>query len=439
MTDASLLSLAKQGNSQAIAALINQQLQPQGITAKTALKGKHLQILLIADQVPKQSSLVHFIHGGITKLACPSIEWVKVYGLQKGDQTPVWSQVLAIASPEKSGLNQSLLVPAAEVKVAAQQVDKIPVATASLQQQAISKTAFVTDQLPASDAQKSPNTELPNGETSEDRSLEDENLNDQLNEQLLDVDQPSSESDQAEHLTDELQTDIEGKPQRPATYKTPSILLTLFSLPVILTLPFGIIALIFASQAASKHQQADYQGAKVAAKTAKKLCIIGTCVTLPTYLLAIAGFSHYWMQFQAEQKRAAEADAASYISSFNVNQMVYQAEHNRFASSFEDLNTYSLYAQDDINSTKTDRYDYSILVADETKVVVTAAAQEAELSSFTGSVHVMPDGKIEVITCQTNAASQTPPEAPVLIEGRLQCPAEASPYAAKKSKGDSAV
>ncbi|WP_277926746.1 MULTISPECIES: hypothetical protein [Nostoc] len=38
MTQPNLLELAKQGDAQAIASLINRQLQPKGITAKVALK-----------------------------------------------------------------------------------------------------------------------------------------------------------------------------------------------------------------------------------------------------------------------------------------------------------------------------------------------------------------------------------------------------------------
>ncbi|WP_242063438.1 hypothetical protein [Nostoc sp. FACHB-892] len=38
MTQPNLLELAKQGDAQAIASLMNRQLQPKGITAKVALK-----------------------------------------------------------------------------------------------------------------------------------------------------------------------------------------------------------------------------------------------------------------------------------------------------------------------------------------------------------------------------------------------------------------
>lgn len=55
------LELAKQGNPHAIAALMNRQLQPKGITAKATLKDGCLQIMLESTQVPDQQALVSFM------------------------------------------------------------------------------------------------------------------------------------------------------------------------------------------------------------------------------------------------------------------------------------------------------------------------------------------------------------------------------------------
>ena len=49
---------AKQGNPQAIAILLNRQLQPKGITAKISVKASCLQIMLEAATVPNQKGLV---------------------------------------------------------------------------------------------------------------------------------------------------------------------------------------------------------------------------------------------------------------------------------------------------------------------------------------------------------------------------------------------
>ncbi len=94
MTDSksNITSLAKQGNPNAIAALMNQSLQPKGITAKIALKDGCLQVMLESAQVPNQTSLVPFIKKGVTSLGILSVERVKVYGKQSGEEFPAWNQ-----------------------------------------------------------------------------------------------------------------------------------------------------------------------------------------------------------------------------------------------------------------------------------------------------------------------------------------------------------
>ncbi|MCT7994166.1 hypothetical protein [Laspinema olomoucense] len=92
MTQTELLELAKQGRPTAIAALINRSLEPKGITAKAALKGRCLQITLAAPKVPNQKVLAGFIYQGVMKLAPEAIASLKVLALQTGQTTPAWSQ-----------------------------------------------------------------------------------------------------------------------------------------------------------------------------------------------------------------------------------------------------------------------------------------------------------------------------------------------------------
>ena len=94
----SLLELAKQGNANAIAALINRQLQPKGITAKASLKDGCLQVMLESAQAPNQQSLVAFVRKGITSLGAASIERVMVYGRQTGGEFPSWSQEIELGT-----------------------------------------------------------------------------------------------------------------------------------------------------------------------------------------------------------------------------------------------------------------------------------------------------------------------------------------------------
>jgi hypothetical protein len=98
-TQPNLLELAKQGNAQAIATLINRQLQPKGITAKAALKDGCLQVMLESAQAPNQQALVAFVRKGITGLRAASIERVKVYGRLVGEEFPAWSEEFELAQP----------------------------------------------------------------------------------------------------------------------------------------------------------------------------------------------------------------------------------------------------------------------------------------------------------------------------------------------------
>jgi hypothetical protein len=95
-TQANILELAKQGNAQAIATLINRQLQSKGITAKAVFKDNCLQIMLESTQIPNQGTLVTFIRKGITNLEIDSIQRVKVYGRQIGEEIPAWSEEIEV-------------------------------------------------------------------------------------------------------------------------------------------------------------------------------------------------------------------------------------------------------------------------------------------------------------------------------------------------------
>jgi len=97
-TQPNLLELAKQGNAQAIATLMNRQLQPKGITTKAALKEGCLQIILESAQAPNQQALVVFIRKGITNLGAEPINKVKVYGRQIGEEFPAFIEEFSVVA-----------------------------------------------------------------------------------------------------------------------------------------------------------------------------------------------------------------------------------------------------------------------------------------------------------------------------------------------------
>ncbi|QHG18912.1 hypothetical protein [Nostoc sp. ATCC 53789] len=98
MTQPNLLELAKKGDAQAIASVINYLLQPKGVSAKAILKDSCLQIILESFQVPEQESSVTFIHKLIIKLEAPPIKSVKIYGKKKGQTSVSWINDLNLSS-----------------------------------------------------------------------------------------------------------------------------------------------------------------------------------------------------------------------------------------------------------------------------------------------------------------------------------------------------
>ena len=102
MTQPNILELARQGDTQAIASLMNRHLHPKGINAQVAFQDTCLEVILESAQVLNQRILVAFIRKGLTALGAASIEIVKVYGQQTGQDFPAWSKEfnLGIAEAE---------------------------------------------------------------------------------------------------------------------------------------------------------------------------------------------------------------------------------------------------------------------------------------------------------------------------------------------------
>jgi Tfp pilus assembly protein PilE len=94
MSQQNFLELAKQGDAEAIASLMNRQLQPKGITAKATINSSCLQVMLASEETPNQQLLVEFIRKGLTGLGITAIERVEIFGKKVGEDFPAWSQKL---------------------------------------------------------------------------------------------------------------------------------------------------------------------------------------------------------------------------------------------------------------------------------------------------------------------------------------------------------
>jgi hypothetical protein len=94
------LELAKQGNPQAIASLLNRNLQPKGITVKVASKpGGVLQILLEAAQAPDAKEMSAFIQQGMAKLQPAGVRSLVIFSKSTGEDIPNWSREIVLGAP----------------------------------------------------------------------------------------------------------------------------------------------------------------------------------------------------------------------------------------------------------------------------------------------------------------------------------------------------
>ncbi|MEG4580446.1 hypothetical protein QUA71_12645 [Microcoleus sp. MON1_C5] len=96
MTELNFQELAKQGNPEAIASWLNSQLQSEGITASANLDGDCLDVILEAEQVPIENTLVDFVRTELTNLQPDSIRKVKVEGRESGQISAAWSQEFSL-------------------------------------------------------------------------------------------------------------------------------------------------------------------------------------------------------------------------------------------------------------------------------------------------------------------------------------------------------
>ncbi|MGG6264901.1 hypothetical protein ACQ4M3_02400 [Leptolyngbya sp. AN03gr2] len=98
MTQQNLIELAKKGNTEAIANLINRQLLPKGIIAKVNQKAGCLYILLESPKPLDKVELSEFVHRGVIGLNLKTITSIKICGRQKDSSLAPWIQEFDLTS-----------------------------------------------------------------------------------------------------------------------------------------------------------------------------------------------------------------------------------------------------------------------------------------------------------------------------------------------------
>jgi len=101
MSQLSVLELAKQGDANAIAILINRSLQPKGIKAEARRLRDRLDIILHSTQTPNQKALESLLQRGMVTLQIGVIRLVHVYARRTGSDILAWESEFELdALPE---------------------------------------------------------------------------------------------------------------------------------------------------------------------------------------------------------------------------------------------------------------------------------------------------------------------------------------------------
>ncbi|MGG6269896.1 type IV pilin-like G/H family protein [Leptolyngbya sp. AN03gr2] len=111
MEQSNLLELAKQGEPNAIAALMNAVLSPKGITARAGMDQDCLCIFLESQKPLNQETLVAFIQKGLLELGNDSIRAVRAQGKRLGEENFAWTREFSLRSTEPTSRVATLTSP----------------------------------------------------------------------------------------------------------------------------------------------------------------------------------------------------------------------------------------------------------------------------------------------------------------------------------------
>jgi len=98
MTESNLFELAKNGNPQAIASLMNQVLEPKGVVAKAQLEDSCLHIVFVSEHPLSQAAISSFVQNGLNALGTKAFQTVKLYATKEGQKAPFWTDNFALKS-----------------------------------------------------------------------------------------------------------------------------------------------------------------------------------------------------------------------------------------------------------------------------------------------------------------------------------------------------
>lgn len=102
MDSASILTLAQQGNEEALTLLISQSLNAWGMQVAVKCRGNRLYVYLLSVKTPPQSLCLRILYRGFHQLGMSFPATVEVYGCQHGKRSHIWQYSFQI-NPAPNG------------------------------------------------------------------------------------------------------------------------------------------------------------------------------------------------------------------------------------------------------------------------------------------------------------------------------------------------
>lgn len=110
-----VLALARQGDAEAIALLINQALITRGVQVRAVCKSTCLHVLLEATEVPDRQTYSRAVYAAVFCLGAAPIQTLQVYGRQQGVQLPAWMEVFKLEGRQIQGFGAARKPETAEI------------------------------------------------------------------------------------------------------------------------------------------------------------------------------------------------------------------------------------------------------------------------------------------------------------------------------------
>ena len=373
------VELAKQGEPQAIATLINVTLEPKGVTATAAIEDDCLHVFLSSARVLNAKTLVAFIQRGILRLEVSSIQRVQVYGQRFEEDQPQWVETFAIHRSPIADALEALSHPSSSHP--------------SASHPPIPHTSPVTND------DSSPGLQTPDKGWRQrwaERTLPlQASLRQTLSRSRALLDQPRDRLAQPRDRVLSEPSDHALSKSSSMSYVKLSVLVTLAAF-----LTGGAVALIAHSNTSSSGDRKT--GANASIFASGNPLIFKTAPERP----------------QDQQ----QATARKYLETMNQAQQKFYRRNNRFASTLEELERFAA-----VPIASRSDYSYKLTVPSQTQSQLTAVPKADGLKSYTAAVSIAKASNRAVAAiCASQQAAKVPPLVFQSPEGTVQCPVEAA-------------